>query len=154
MGSRGRIVGLLALAGAFVSPAHASAQLGGNPWLDRSPLNIAHQGGEIEAPSDTLYAFETARRKGADMIETDVHLTADGRVVVLHDETVDRTTNGTGSVEHMRLAEVKQLDAAYWFIEGEGTVHHPSRPASDFAWRGVATGDTPPPKRFEANDFK
>jgi glycerophosphoryl diester phosphodiesterase len=122
-----------------------------NPWL--KPLNVAHQGGEIEAPSDTLYAFKTARQKGADVIETDVHLTADGRVVVLHDETVDRTTNGTGSVEQMTLAEIKRLDAAYWFIEGAGTVHDPGRAASDFTWLGVATGDERPPKGFEANDF-
>jgi glycerophosphoryl diester phosphodiesterase len=144
---------MLVLAGALSAPAAASAKLADNPWLSRTPLNIAHQGGEIEAPSDTLYAFKTAKRKGADMIETDVHLTADGRVVVLHDETVDRTTNGSGSVEQMTLAEIKRLDAAYWFIEGEGTVHDPSRPASDFTWRGVATGDRRPPKRFEANDF-
>ena len=136
-------------------PASASAQLvSDNPWLERKPLNFAHQGGEIEAPSDTLYAFKTAKQKGADVIETDVHLTADGHVVVLHDETVDRTTNGTGSVEQMTLEQVKQLDAAYWFVEGEGTVNDPSRPASDFTWRGVATGDRPPPKGFEANDFK
>jgi glycerophosphoryl diester phosphodiesterase len=152
MGIRGRVA-LLALAGALLWPAAASAQVVDNPWLERNPLNIAHQGGEIEAPSDTLYAFKTARQKGADVLETDVHLTADGRVVVLHDETVDRTTNGSGSVEQMTLAEIKQLDAAYWFIEGEGTVHDPSRPASDFTWRGVATGDRRPPKRFEPNDF-
>ena len=152
MGIRGR-VGLLVLTCALVAPGAASAQLADNPWLTRTPLNIAHQGGEIEAPSDTLYAFKTAKRKGADMIETDVHLTADGRVVVLHDETVDRTTNGTGSVEQMTLAEIKRLDAAYWFIEGEGTVHDASRPVSDFTWRGVATGDRRPPARFTANDF-
>ena len=152
MGIRGRVV-LLLFAGALMSPAPASAQLAGNPWLSRGPLNIAHQGGEIEAPSDTLYAFKTAKRKGADMIETDVHLTADGRVVVLHDETVNRTTNGSGSVEQMTLAEIKRLDAAYWFIENEGTVNDPSRPASDFTWRGVATGDRRPPTGFRANDF-
>ena len=136
-------------------PAAAPAQLvTDNPWLERRPLNIAHQGGEIEAPSDTLYAFKTSKQKGADVIETDVHLTADGHVVVLHDDTVDRTTNGTGSVEQMTLEEVKQLDAAYWFIEGEGTVHDPSRPATDFTWRGVATGERPPPAGFEPNDFK
>jgi glycerophosphoryl diester phosphodiesterase len=144
---------MLALVGALCAPAGASAQSPDNPWLDRKPLNIAHQGGEIEAPSDTLYAFKTARDKGADVIETDVHLTADGRVVVLHDETVDRTTNGSGSVEQMTLAQIKQLDAAYWFIADEGTVHDESRPASDFTWRGVATGDKRPPKRFEPNDF-
>jgi glycerophosphoryl diester phosphodiesterase len=75
-------------------------------------------------------------------------------VVVLHDETVDRTTNGSGSVEQMTLDQVKQLDAAYWFIEGEGTVHDAARPASDFTWRGVASGRRPPPKGFEPNDFR
>src|SRR5918996_1087209 len=153
MGSKSRFA-VLVLAGAMLLPATASAQLADNPWLERRPLNIAHQGGEIEAPSDTLYAFKTARRRGADMIETDVHLTADGHVVVIHDETVDRTTNGSGSVEQMTLEQVKQLDAAYWFVEGEGTVHAPSRPAGDFTWRGVATGDQRPPKGFEPNDFK
>ena len=145
----------LAVAVGLAVPADAHAQLvTDNPWLERGPLNIAHQGGEIEAPSDTLYAFKTAKRKGADVIETDVHLTADGRVVVLHDETVDRTTNGSGSVEQMTLDQVKQLDAAYWFIASEGTVHDPGRPAGDFTWRGVATGDRRPPKGFEPNDFK
>jgi glycerophosphoryl diester phosphodiesterase len=154
MGSARHVLSL-ALAVVLALPAAASAHLvADNPWLDRQPLNIAHQGGEIEAPSDTLHAFKTAKRKGADMLETDVHLTADGRVVVLHDETVDRTTNGSGSVEQMTLAEVKRLDAAYWFMEGEGTVHDPSRPASDFTWRGVATGERAPPKGFEPNDFK
>src|ERR671915_597863 len=145
----------LAVAVGLAVPADAHAQLvTGNPWLERGPLNIAHQGGEIEVPSDTLYAFKTAKRKGADVIETDVHLTADGRVVVLHDETVDRTTNGSGSVERMTLAQLKRLDAAYWFIEGEGTVHDASRPAGTFTWRGVATGLRPPPKGFKPNDFK
>jgi Glycerophosphoryl diester phosphodiesterase family len=73
----------LALAVVLALPADASAPLiADNPCLERSALNIAHQGGEIEAPSDTLYAFKTAKQKGADAIETDVHLTADGRVVV------------------------------------------------------------------------
>jgi len=152
MGIRGRVASF-ALASALLCPAAAEAQLAYNPWLERRPLNIAHQGGEIEAPSDTLYAFKTARQKGADVLETDVHLTADGRIVVLHDETVDRTTDGSGSVEQMTLAELKRLDAAYWFVEGEGTVHDPGRPASDFTWRGVATGAKRPPKRFEPNDF-
>ena len=151
----GRHVWALAVAVGLAVPAGAHAQLvADNPWLERGPLNIAHQGGEIEAPSDTLYAFKTAKRKGADVIETDVHMTADGRVVVLHDETVDRTTNGSGSVEQMTLDQVKQLDAAYWFIEGEGTVHDPGRAADDFTWRGVATGNRRPPKGFEPNDFK
>ena len=146
---------LLAIVFVLAAAPAASAQLASdNPWLERRPLNIAHQGGEIEAASDTLYAFKTAAQKGADVIETDVHLTADERVVVLHDDTVDRTTNGTGSVEQMTLEQVKQLDAAHWFVEGEGTVHDPSRPAADFTWRGVATGERLPPAGFESNDFK
>jgi glycerophosphoryl diester phosphodiesterase len=123
----------------------------GNPWLERRPLNIAHQGGEIEAPSDTLYAFQRARRLGADVLEMDLHMTADGHVVVMHDETVDRTTNGTGSVESKTLAEVKKLDAAHWFVPGTGTTH--SAAASDYVFRGVATGARRPPRGYRANDF-
>jgi glycerophosphoryl diester phosphodiesterase len=122
-----------------------------NPWLERRPLNIAHQGGEIEAPSNTLYAFKTALRKGADVLETDVHLTADGQVVAIHDETVDRTTNGTGSVEDKSVAQLKALDAAYWFVPGEGTTHEADR--HDYVFRGVATRTRRPPRGFGANDF-
>jgi len=129
----------------------ASAQLPANPWFDRGPLNIAHQGGEHEVPSDTLYGFKTALPKGVDVLEMDVHLTADGQVVALHDTTVDRTTNGSGTVEQMTLAEIKALDAAHWFVPGVGTTH--SRPAEEYVFRGVATGETPPPEGFEPNDF-
>ena len=122
-----------------------------NPWLERRPLNIAHQGGEIEAPSDTLYAFKRAERLGADVMEMDVHLTADGEVVALHDETVDRTTNGTGSVEDRTLAQVKLLDAAHWFVAGIGTTH--DRPAEAYTLRGIATGKRKPPRGYSANDF-
>lgn len=133
-----------------VAPA-ASAQLPENPWLDRRPLNIAHQGGENEAPSDTLYAFGTALEKGSDVLEMDVHITSDGHVVVIHDATVDRTTDGSGSVEQKTLAEVKQLDAAHWFAPGKGTTH--SEPESAYVYRGVATGAKPPPPGYTANDF-
>jgi hypothetical protein len=68
----GRHVLPLAFAVMLALPGGASAQLvTDNPWLERRPLHIAQQGGEIEAPSDTLYAFKTARQKGADMVETD-----------------------------------------------------------------------------------
>jgi glycerophosphoryl diester phosphodiesterase len=81
----------------------------------------------------------------------DVHLSSDGHVVVLHDETVDRTTNGTGSVEDLTLAEIKRLDAAHWFVEGPGTTHDAD--AKDYKLRGIATGARKPPKGFTANDF-
>ena len=131
---------------ALAAPASA------NPWLERGPLNIAHQGGEHEVPSDTLYGFKTALPKGVDVLELDVHLTADGHVVALHDTTVDRTTNGTGTVEQMTLARIKELDAAYWFVPDTGTAH--DRAAEEYAFRGVATGDRPPPEGFEPNDFR
>lgn len=66
-----------------------------NPWLQLRFLNIAHQGGEDEAPSNTMFAFKTAiADRGADMLELDVQLTKDGQLVVIHDDTVTRTTNG------------------------------------------------------------
>ena len=141
--------GLLAFA-SLSAPASAQVVLD-NPWLERAPLNIAHQGGEEEVPSDTLYGFKTALPKGVDVLELDVHLTTDEQVVALHDTTVDRTTNGSGTVEQMTLAQIKQLDAAHWFVPGVGTTH--SRPAEEYVFRGIATGDKPPPEGFEANDF-
>jgi glycerophosphoryl diester phosphodiesterase len=132
--------------------APASAQVvTDNPWLERGPLNIAHQGGELEVPSDTLYGFKTALPKGVDVLELDIHLTADGHVVALHDTTVDRTTNGTGTVEQMTLAEIKALDAAHWFVPGVGTSH--SHAAEEYVFRGIATGERLPPEGFEPNDF-
>ena len=141
----------LLVSASLSAPASAQVVLD-NPWLERAPLNIAHQGGEEEVPSDTLYGFKTALPKGVDVLELDVHLTADGQVVALHDTTVDRTTNGSGTVEQMTLAQIKQLDAAHWFVPGVGTTH--SRPAEEYVFRGIATGDQPPPEGFEPNDFK
>jgi glycerophosphoryl diester phosphodiesterase len=138
---------LLALAAA-APPAVAQD----NAWLDRKVLNIAHQGGELEAPSNTLHALKTAVAKGTDVLEIDVHATADGEVVVIHDDTVDRTTNGTGQVDELTLAEVQALDAAHWFVPGEGTVR--GRPDADYALRGIATGERKPPKGAVREDFR
>ena len=145
---------VLCAAGVALGAAPAAADpLPGldNPWLERRPLNIAHQGGEIEAPSDTLYAFKRAEKLGADVMEMDVHMTADGEVVALHDERVDRTTNGSGSIEDMTLAQAKLLDAAHWFVPGIGTTD--DEPAEAYTLRGIATGERKPPKRYSANDF-
>jgi glycerophosphoryl diester phosphodiesterase len=81
----------------------------------RRLLVIAHRGGAGLWPENTLYAFERARALGVDMIETDVHSTADGVLVVMHDATVDRTTDGTGRINEMTLAQLKKLDAGYRF---------------------------------------
>ncbi len=70
------------------------------------PLVAAHRGGAALAPENSLRAFRNALRLGADLLETDVHLTADGEVVVLHDPTLDRTTSGQGAVRDLALADV------------------------------------------------
>lgn len=82
------------------------------PWV------IAHRGATLEAPENTLAAFRRAIALGADLIELDVHQTADGHLVVIHDETVDRTTNGSGLVRDMTLREVCSLDAGSWLGAG------------------------------------
>jgi len=83
--------------------------------LDHRPVVIAHRGFSSYAPENTLGAVRAAIAVGADMVEVDVTLTADGHVVVLHDETVDRTTNGYGPVSEYTLAELQRLDAGGWF---------------------------------------
>jgi glycerophosphoryl diester phosphodiesterase len=84
------------------------------------PVNIAHRGGAEIAPENTIEGFREGLRVGAGVLELDVHTTADGHVVVIHDATVDRTTNSTGVVREMTLAEVKRLDAGYRFTRDSG----------------------------------
>jgi len=74
----------------------------------------AHRGAMDTHPENTLAAFREAVRLGAHMIEIDVRMTKDGHLVILHDETVDRTTNGTGKISELTLNEVKHLDAGSW----------------------------------------
>jgi len=78
------------------------------PWV------IAHRGVPHEAPENTLVSFEWAIQQGANWIELDIHQTADEQLVVIHDETVDRTTNGTGAVRDKTLHELQVLDAGSW----------------------------------------
>ncbi len=95
-----------------------------HPLLAGAPLLIAHRGGAGLYPENTLAAFERADRCWqADMIELDVRASADGHCVVIHDETVDRTTNGTGDVASMTLADLRALDAAYHFTRDGGRTH-------------------------------
>lgn len=79
------------------------------------PTIFAHRGASLNAPENTLAAFELAVKQGADAIELDAKLTADGEVVVIHDQTVDRTTQGTGRVNQLTLQELKTLDAGSHF---------------------------------------
>ena len=80
-------------------------------------LNFAHRGASHDAPENTLAAFRQAREVGADGIELDVQVSKDGEAVVIHDFTVDRTTNGQGAVKDKTLAELRELDAGSWFDE-------------------------------------
>jgi glycerophosphoryl diester phosphodiesterase len=81
----------------------------------RQPLNIAHQGASAYAPGNTLAAFRLALEMGADGFELDIMLSTDGHLVVIHDDTVDRTTDGSGPVRQKTLAELKALDAGARF---------------------------------------
>jgi glycerophosphoryl diester phosphodiesterase len=90
-----------------------------NGW----PVNIAHRGGAKIAPENTSEGFRKGLEVGAGVIELDVHTTADGHVVVLHDPDVGRTTDGSGPVREMTLAEVKRLDAGYRFTPDGGATY-------------------------------
>lgn len=79
------------------------------------PAIFAHRGSSAHAPENTLAAFQLAVRQGADAIELDAKLSADGHVVVIHDHTVDRTTDGSGSVRELPLAALQDLDAGSHF---------------------------------------
>jgi len=79
------------------------------------PVIFAHRGASAHAPENTLTAFELAIRQGADAIELDAKLCADGHVVVIHDATVDRTTDGSGLVSEMTLDALRELDAGCRF---------------------------------------
>jgi len=84
-------------------------------------LLIAHRGGAELAPENTLVAFRNAVENwDADLIETDVRLTSDGRVVIMHDPTVDRTTDGTGAVAEMTWNQLSCFDAAYHYRDANG----------------------------------
>ena len=79
------------------------------------PLIIAHRGFSAERPENTISSFDHAIENGFDLLELDVHLSADGVLVVMHDEKVDRTTDGTGFLKSMSFEQISRLDAGSWF---------------------------------------
>ncbi len=89
------------------------------PFEGGPPLVIAHRGGMGLWPENSLFAFERATALGVDMLEMDVHLSRDGEPVVIHDATLERTTNGFGEVAEHDLADLQALDAGYrWTADG------------------------------------
>lgn len=119
---------LLVLVAVYTVLVLLSRPVANHPFFanQSGPLVIAHQGGDGLWPSNTMYAFERAAELGVDVLEMDIHGTADGALVVMHDATVDRTTDGTGELRRMTLAEIQALDAGYRWPYEE-TAEHPFR---------------------------
>jgi glycerophosphoryl diester phosphodiesterase len=92
-----------------------------HPYFSRTDLRvIAHRGGRGMGPENTLTAFRISLAAGADVLEMDVRTTADGHLVIIHDDSVDRTTDGRGAVQGMTLAQLKKLDAGYRWTKDAG----------------------------------
>jgi len=91
------------------------------PSANHDPMVIAHQGGVGQWPSNTLFAFQQSKQLGTvDEFELDIQLSSDGHIVLIHDKTVDRTTNGQGLVSGMTLTQLQKLDAGYtWQDESQ-----------------------------------
>lgn len=95
-----------------------------HPVFDhRGLLVLAHRGGRGLWPENTLYAFRHARALGADVLDMDVHYLKDGHFAVIHDDKVDRITNGTGAVLNYTLAELQKLDAGYKWTADNGKTY-------------------------------
>ncbi len=134
-----------------MQPRPEASTLDGLLALGR-PLVIAHAGGDQDHPHSTTYAYSRSAAAGADVLELDVQLTADGVLIVQHDDTVDRTTETTGPVADLTLAEIQVLDNAHWFVPG--LWGDQTRPATEYVFRGVRGGATEPPAGFDAEDFR
>ncbi len=118
------LISLLIGAGALLLVRLLSAPAESYSFFDNDgPMVIAHQGGEELRPSNTMASFSHAMELGVDVLEMDVHSTADGELVLIHDDTVDRTTDGTGRVHDLTLAEIQQLDAGHYWTADEGQTY-------------------------------
>ena len=110
-------------------------------WLSRRVIGYAHQGGALEGPSSTLWAMSRALEAGLGGLELDLHRTRDGVLVVMHDESVDRTSSGEGLVAQLTWEELSELDNAYWFVPGSGEATTVGAVTESYAYRGRAPGD-------------
>jgi glycerophosphoryl diester phosphodiesterase len=107
---------------------HSDATSLRHPFVTHErPLFFAHRGGAALAPENTLPAYENGLRYGADALELDVHFSRDGEIVVFHDETLERTTSGSGPLAALTLDELRRLDAGYHFTPDDGAM---------YPWRG------------------
>lgn len=101
-------------------PFFTAAQTSSQTTAPRRPLVMAHQGGDGLWPGNTMYAFEHAAALGVDVLEMDIHSTSDGELIVMHDDTVDRTTDGRGAINTMSVRQIKALDAGYRWSPDDG----------------------------------
>lgn len=116
----------------IVAPGLAAAA---EPVVPANVLVSAHRGGAAYAPENTMYAYRNAVRLGADQLETDSWLTSDGVLVLIHDQTLDRTTSCTGNVTDITFAALQDCDAGWWWTPGQGTTS--AKPALPHPLRGL-----------------
>lgn len=115
-----------------------------HPYFKTAKFNvIAHRGGQGLGPENTLAAFQLSIEKGANVLEMDVRSTSDGHLIALHDNTVDRTTDGSGPINKMSLIQVKKLDAGYYWSNDAG---------ENFPFRNQGITVPTLPEVFEAVD--
>src|SRR4051794_34313701 len=98
MGLRRLLIGVTILVAACAAPTRPAPQASSNPFRIGRPLVIPHGGGDALFPEDTLYAYQHSRALGGDVIDADVQFSADDVPIAFHDETLERTTNGSGAV--------------------------------------------------------
>jgi glycerophosphoryl diester phosphodiesterase len=170
LGAAGLITAIALLAAVVFIPSAGAVVPDPNPWLQSRFLVMAHQGGEDEAPSNTMFALKSAlQERGADSLELDVNLSSDGTLMVIHDDTwtriacTDTLCPGPNSsteqvrpasqVRNMTAADLQNLDAGYWFRPGTYS-HDYSLPDSSYPYRGMRTGDVTPPTGYNATDFE
>lgn len=111
---------LIVVYAAMVLLSRRSREMAFFDAVEARPMVIAHQGGEHLWPSNTMLAFQNAVDLGVDVLEMDIHASAENQIVTIHDDTVDRTTNGAGRITELTLAELKDLDAGhYWTEDGQ-----------------------------------
>lgn len=135
LGTPVRLFLLVALFIILAKPAYALPSARVSP-LRTDFLDVAHRGASGLAPEHTFAAYDLALSLGADVIEQDVAMTRDGHLIILHDESLDRTTNCSGIPQLMTLAEIKRCDAGSWF-----NAAHPSRARPEYVGQKVPTLD-------------
>ena len=170
-------VAIMAISGLVFATAAAAVSPDPNPWLQKRFLVMAHQGGEDEAPSNTMYALKSALQdRGADSLELDINMAANDpanplppsdRLMVIHDDTwtriacTDTLCPGPADIQHrpgsqvnqMTVDQLQALDAGYWFRPGT-YAHDYSLADSAYPYRGMQTGAVTPPTGYSKTDFE